>query len=118
MRHRVRSVKLGRKKDHLKSLLRNLVTSLVLHGHIQTTEKKAKAIQGMVDKLITTVKKKEEREAIRELRKVLFTKESSEKMVQDLKKRYKDRNSGFTRIIPLGVREGDGASKVQIELIL
>lgn len=118
MRHRVKSVKLNRKKAPLKALLRGLITSLVLHERIKTTQSKAKAIQPLVGKMIATAKKKEnKREAIRSVMKIVFEKQASEKVINDLLERYKDRPSGFTRIIPIGVREGDGSPLVQIELL-
>ncbi len=116
MRHRVKNLKLGRKRGHLNSLIRNLATSLVLHERIKTTDKKAKAVQPVVERLISTVKRKEEREAIRSVQKLLYTKEASIKMVSDLKKRFDKKTSGFTRITQIGVRPGDGAASVQIEL--
>ena len=119
MRHRVKKLpKLNRKRAALKALLRNLVTDLILYEHIDTTESKAKAVQPIVEKLITTVKKKkDEHEAIRALQKVLFRKEASIKMIKEVKPRYEKRESGFTRITKIGIRKGDAAPLARIELI-
>lgn len=116
MRHRVKSKRLNRKHAPLKALIRNLATSLVLHGKIQTTEQKAKMVRPVVEKIITTAKKKPEREAIRDIQKVLFQEEASRKMLTEMKTRYETKTSGFTRIIPIGIRKGDASALVQLEL--
>lgn len=119
MRHRIKkTAKLGRKSDHRQLLLRNLATSIILSGKIKTTETKASTLQPFVDNLIANTKSKaNDREAIRYLKSVLLDEKAQKIVLQDLKKKYADRSSGFTRITPLGVRAGDGAKKVLIELI-
>jgi large subunit ribosomal protein L17 len=119
MRHRVKKIsKLGRKADHRKLLMRNLATSLVLHDKIQTSEAKAKALQPIFDRIITNVKRKvDDKAAIRYLKAYLLDEKAQKKVLLELKKRYTERNSGFTRITPIGIKKGDATPKVQIELI-
>lgn len=117
MRHRVKKIKLGSDKDHTTALMRNLAMSVIIYEKIKTTSAKAKAVQPFVERLINIAKKREKREAIRELTKLLQHENSSKKILEVLVEKYKDRNSGYTRITPLGYRSGDNAPVVQIELI-
>jgi large subunit ribosomal protein L17 len=119
MRHRVSSPsQLGRKPDHRGLLLRNLATSIILHGKVQTTAARARSVQPLVDHVIAMVKSKTEpREAIRYLKSVLLDERAQKKVLSELTKRYEKRTSGFTRITPLGLRAGDAALRVQIELV-
>lgn len=98
-------------------LQRNLLTSLILYETIRTTLKRAKVIQPMMDRLITTAKNKEPREAIRALNAVVTHKNASHKLIEVLKLRYASRPSGYTRITPVGARQGDGAKMVDLELM-
>lgn len=116
MRHRVSGKKLSRSKDHRKALFKNLVTSLVLHEQIQTTEAKAKAIKGLVDKVITKGKTGS-LHARRVLAGFFTNQKAVEKIVKVLAPRFRQRSGGFTRIIRLGRRRGDNASLVRIELV-
>lgn len=119
MRHRIKKIaRLGRKSDHRKLLLRNLATSLILHEKVQTTATKAKAVQPLIENILVNLKKKNgAREIIRFLKSILLDERAQKKTFAVLSKRYADKKSGFTRITPLGVRKGDSAPKVQIELI-
>ena len=117
MRHRVKKVKLGSDKDHTRSMLRNLAMSVIIYEKIRTTEKRAKAVAPLVDKLINIAKKKEKKDAIREIERLLQHENSSKKIMEELVKRYKDRPSGYTRIIPIKYRAGDAARVCQIELV-
>ncbi len=119
MRHRVKKVaQLGRQPDHRQLLLRNLATSLVLHGKIQTTAAKATAVQPLIERLIArVVRGKEPREVIRYLKTVLLTEQAQKKAFPEFAKRYAERKGGYTRITPIGARAGDNAPKVQLELI-
>lgn len=116
MRHRVSGRKLSRDKDHRKALFRNLVTSLVLHEQIQTTEAKAKAVRGLVDKVITKGKTGS-LHARRVLVGFLTNQKAVEKVVKILAPRFRQRSGGFTRIIHLGKRQGDNAPLVRMELV-
>jgi len=117
MRHRVKKVQLGTDKDHRTALMRNLAMAVIIYDKIQTTEAKARAVQPFVEKLITIGKKKEKREAIREIERQLQHENSSRKILEILVEKYKDRTSGFTRITKIGPRKGDNAPIVQLELI-
>ncbi len=117
MRHQKKQIKLGRPRDARRLLMGNLMTSLIVHEKIQTTQAKAKAIQPLVDRLIANAKTKEKRLAIRALNAVLHSELSSRKVMEDLIKRYSERKSGFTRITPIKFRAGDAAPIVQIELV-
>jgi len=120
MRHRVRKHLKFKKKDfqHRKAMERNLLTSFFLHKSIKTTEKKAKFIVPMIDKLINTVNTKDEMNAIRYVMQYLFTKESSVELFKNVAPKYKGtKTSGFTRITPIKYRDGDNAKIVLLELI-
>ncbi|MDD3861424.1 MAG: 50S ribosomal protein L17 [Candidatus Gracilibacteria bacterium] len=118
MRHRVKKTKIKLGIDYNTALVRNLAMSVIIYDKIKTTAAKAKAVQPFVEKLITIAKKTEsKREAIREIEKLLQHKNSSKKIFEVLLDKYKDRDSGFTRITKLGYRSGDNAPVVQIELV-
>lgn len=117
MRHRKKLKKLGLKHSHRESLVKNLVASLVLHGKIRTTESRAKVLAARFGRIMRTAQKKEKREAIRAMPKYCSIKKASEKIINELKLRYKNKKSGFTRITRIGMRKGDNAKLVQIELI-
>lgn len=117
MRHQKRLKKLGLPKDHRDSLVKNLISGLVLHGRIRTTRSRARAAQARFDRLMSLVQKKDKREAIRLMPRYCFTELASRKIIDELKPKYEKRTSGFTRITPVGLRKGDNASLVQLELI-
>ncbi|QFR38688.1 50S ribosomal protein L17 [Candidatus Gracilibacteria bacterium 28_42_T64] len=120
MRHRVRKhLKFSNKSfAHRKSMERNLLTSFFMHKSIKTTEKKAKFIVPMIDKLINTVNTKDEMNAIRYVMTYLFTKESSLELFTNIAPKYKgNRTSGFTRIRAIKHRDGDSAKIVLLELV-
>ena len=117
MRHRNKKNSLNVDNDHQKAMIRNLVTSIILHEKVKTTAKKAKVSAPYVEKLISIAKKKDSRIAIREINKVVFDKNASKKIMQVLKDRYKNQDSGFTRITKVGFRAGDNAPVSLIELV-
>jgi len=119
MRHNVhKTKKLGRQADHRGLLLRNLATSLVMHGSLQTTQAKAQALQPYFDRIISRAKSSEGAlNTVRYLKTELLTERAQKKVADELIKTYADRSSGFTRITPIGSRAGDNAPKVQIELV-
>jgi large subunit ribosomal protein L17 len=116
MRHRNKGKILDREIGPRRALLRALATSIVLHEKIQTTEAKAKAVRPLVERLITKAKA-QTLASRREVARVLYTETAVKKIVEDLGKRYKDRNGGYTRTVKLGIRVGDSAHMVQIELV-
>ncbi|HVW66593.1 MAG TPA: 50S ribosomal protein L17 [Candidatus Peribacteraceae bacterium] len=117
MRHRKSRLRLTQKPDHARLLQRNLVTSLLLYEAIRTTRQRAKVVQPIVDRLITTAKKQTPHVAIRSLNAVLLDKNASRKVMEVLTDRYKNRVSGFTTIKAVGARKGDGAQLVDLSLI-
>ncbi|MBU1152075.1 50S ribosomal protein L17 [Patescibacteria group bacterium] len=117
MRHKVKKVKLGSDKDHTTAIMRNLAMSVIIYEKIKTTQAKAKAVKPFVERLISIAKKKDLRGAIREFDRLLQHENSSRKLLEVLKDRYKDRTSGFLRATHLGNRSGDNAPMVQLELV-
>lgn len=118
MRHYKKGRKLGTSKSHTKAMKRGLVCSLFLNDRIKTLEPRAKEIRGDVDKIITWAKRGDlhsRRLAIAALGGDKYlVQEIFEKVSQGM---FKERNSGYTRIIKLGARKGDNAPMVIIELI-
>ncbi|NLM42229.1 MAG: 50S ribosomal protein L17 [Firmicutes bacterium] len=108
--------KLGRTSGHRKALLRNQVTSLVLHGRIETTEAKAKSIKPLADKMVT-LGKRGDLAARRQAAAFLLDPAAVKKLFDEVAPRYADRNGGYTRIIKTGVRRGDAAPMAIIEWV-
>jgi large subunit ribosomal protein L17 len=120
MRHKVRKHLKFNNKDfhHRDAMLRNLVTSFFEHKAIQTTEKRARAIVPMIDKLINAVNSKDQMNAIRFVMQYVYTKDSSLELFKNVAPKYKGtKTSGFTRIVPVKYRDGDNAKLVLLELI-
>lgn len=116
MRHRKSEKKLGRKTGPRKALTSSLATSLVLYEKIVTTETKAKTVRPIVEKMITRAKVKSVHNK-QQLDRVLKDKKAVQKLLDVLGPRYKDRKGGYTRIIKLAPRSGDGAPMAQIEFV-
>jgi large subunit ribosomal protein L17 len=116
MRHLNSYSKLGRRSDHRRSLLRNMATSFFMHGRIKTTVPKAKALKPIVEKLITLTKRGN-LHARRQLAAYLFDTETVQSAFNGLGTRFKERPGGYTRIIKLGERFGDGAEMCNLELV-
>jgi len=116
MRHQNKKVTLDRKKAPRVALLKNLAASVILHEKVKTTKAKAKAVQPLVEKMIT-LGKKGTLTARRELLSFFFTENPVKKIMEDLGKKYAGRNGGYTRIVKLGTRAGDAAEVVSIELV-
>jgi large subunit ribosomal protein L17 len=116
MRHRNKNKILDRKKAPRELMLRNLASSLILYEKIKTTKAKAQVLKPFVEKMISS-SKDGSLSARRGLIKVLLQKNAIKKTMEVLKDRYKDRHGGYTRIIKLEERKGDGAQIVQIELV-
>lgn len=104
-------------RDHLKAVIRNLATSIILFENVKTTKAKAKLVQPVVEDLITKAKTKDTIQAIRQINKVVFDENAGKKLLEVLKARYKDRQGGYTRIVKLENRAGDAAEIVQIQLV-
>lgn len=116
MRHRNKNKILDRKKEPRELMLRNLASSLLIYEKIKTTKAKAQAVRPLVDKMIGLAKKGD-LNARRGLIQVLLQKNAIKKAMEVLGERYSDRQGGYTRIIKLEPRKGDGAEMVQIELV-
>ncbi len=116
MRHNVKRTGLRKTKGWYKALRKNLLTSLFKHDKIKTTLAKAKTIRPLAEKILSTVKRKEEREAIRYLKAYITEEAVSRKIVQDAKEKFANKNSGFVIITRIGMRGGDAAPIAQIEL--
>lgn len=116
MRHRNKTKILDREKAPRKAMLENLATSLILFEKVVTTEAKAKAVRPLVEKLITRSKVKSVHNK-QQLSRVLPDKKAVQKALDVLGPKYKDRKGGYTRIIKMAQRQGDGAKMAQIELV-
>jgi large subunit ribosomal protein L17 len=116
MRHRKAGRQLRRTSEQKLALMRNLATSLIEHGAIATTEAKAKELRPFVEKLITKAKTgtlHSRRLAGRHIQK----REAADKLFQEIGPKYATRSGGYTRILKMGHRKGDGADMARIELI-
>ncbi len=116
MKHRRKGKTLDRARAPRRALLRNLATSLILYENLNTTLAKAKAVRPLVEKLITTGRKKT-LSARRALARVLTIESAVNKVLEEIGPRFASRPGGYTRILKLGRRQGDGAETAQIQLI-
>ena len=109
MRHGRKTRKLGRTSSHRKALLKNLATSLIEAGSIRTTDAKAKVLRGVVDRLVTFAKRGDlaaRRHVLRSVRDPKVVK----RLFEEIAPRFVDREGGYTRILKIGARRGDGAA--------
>jgi large subunit ribosomal protein L17 len=116
MRHQIAGRRLGRSSAHRKALFRNLVTDLLNYEKITSTEAKAKEIRSLTEKMITLGKKgglNSRRQALA----FILDEKIAAKVFNELAPRYAERPGGYTRLIKLGPRLGDGAPMVRIELV-
>jgi large subunit ribosomal protein L17 len=97
-------------------MYRNLVTSLLEHGRVKTTDAKAKGVRSLAEKMIT-LGKRGDLHARRRAMRVIRTRDVAAKVFDELAERFRDRPGGYTRIMKLGIRSGDAASMSIIELI-
>lgn len=116
--------KLGRDSSARKALFRDLTTDLFINERIETTEAKAKELRSIAEKLITLGKRGDlhaRRQVASFVRREVANQDSGEDAIQklfsDIAPRYQDRQGGYTRILKLGPRRGDGAPMVIIELV-
>ena len=116
MRHKVAGWKLGRNTSHRRSLLRNLVTSLIVEERVETTLPKAKAMRPHVEKMIT-LGKRGDLSARRQAAAYLMTRDAVTKLFDIIGPRFGDRQGGYLRIVRAGWQKGDGADKAFIELL-
>lgn len=116
MRHKIAGRKLSRATGHRMALYRNLVTDLLRYEKIVTTEAKAKEARSLAEKMIT-LGKKGGLPARRQALVVVYDKDVVNKLFTELGPRYAQRAGGYTRVVKLGPRLGDGAPMAQLELV-
>jgi large subunit ribosomal protein L17 len=117
MRHRTKTVKLGRKSQHRDAMLANMAGSLILHSRIKTTLPKAKALRPIVEKLVTLGKKGGLHQRRLALARLLGNEDVVSKLFAEIAPRFKERAGGYTRILKTGPRRSDAASMALIEFV-
>ncbi len=113
MRHRRKVPKLSMEKSRREAVLRNQARDLILHGKVDTTPARAKATQRLVERLVTWAKRGDQASRRRAFS-VLQDKEATTKLFEEIAPRYKDRAGGYTRVLKLGPRRGDGAEMARL----
>src|SRR3990172_8123738 len=116
MRHRVETRKLGRSSSHRDAMLRNMVTSLIDKGRITTTLEKAKELRRVADRMVT-LGKKGDLAARRRASLMVRSDGALKKLFAEVALWSESRPGGYTRILQLGTRPGDGATKAIIEFV-
>ena len=116
MRHKNAHRKLSRNTSHRRAMLRNLVTDFLDHGRLMTTLPKAKEVRPLAEKMIT-LGKRDNLHARRQLQAFVMREAVAKKIFDTIAPRFADRNGGYSRIIKLGNRKGDGADLAIIELL-
>ena len=133
MRHRKSGRKFGRNSTARKAMFRNMVTSLMLHGHIRTTEAKAKELRRFAEKIISLGKRAPSLEGlkgddlsaakarrvhlIRQARNVVNNDEALDKVFGEYAERFAGRAGGYTRVVKAGIRGGDNAAMAIVQLV-
>jgi large subunit ribosomal protein L17 len=108
--------KLGRPTNHRRSMLRNLVTNLLRHGRIETTETRAKTVRPIAERMIT-LGKRGDLHARRQALAYILDEDVVTKLFTEIAPRFADRPGGYTRIIKTDVRRGDAAPQAVLELV-
>jgi len=116
MRHAKYGGKLGRTSSHRKAMLRNMVTSLLDHGRIETTDAKAKELRRLADRMIT-LGKRGDLHARRQALSVIRKREVTAKVFDELAERFRARPGGYTRVLKTRRRAGDAAPMSIVELV-
>jgi large subunit ribosomal protein L17 len=116
MRHRAKGRQLSRTSSHRRALLNNMATSLFEHGRVITTEAKAKELRPFAEKLITLARRGD-LHARRLVERKIKSRETLSRLFTEIGPRFAARPGGYTRILKLGHREGDGADIARIELL-
>jgi large subunit ribosomal protein L17 len=117
MRHGRKTKKLGRTKSHRKAMLANMAASLFLCHVIKTTEAKAKEVKKLADKLITLAKRGD-LHAHRQVYDVIKNRKLVKKLFDEIAPKLMDREGGYTKVLKLTTRRGDGASLSVVELLV
>ncbi|MBS4021459.1 MAG: 50S ribosomal protein L17 [Dethiobacter sp.] len=108
--------KFGRRSAPRRAMLRNLVTSLVLNGKVETTEAKAKQIRSIAEKMIT-LGKRGDLHARRQALAYLFDEDAVTKLFEEISPRFEERQGGYTRILKIAPRRGDAAPMAILEIL-
>lgn len=116
MRHAKYGGKLNRTSSHRKAMLRNLVTSLLEHERVETTDAKAKEVRRLADRMIT-LGKRGDLHARRQALSVIREREVAAKVFGELADRFRERPGGYTRVLKSRIRPGDAASLSIVELV-
>jgi large subunit ribosomal protein L17 len=116
MRHRAKGRQLSRTSTHRRAMLNNMATSLFEHGRVVTTEAKAKELRPFAEKLITLARRGD-LHARRLVQRKIRDRETLSRLFTEIGPRFAARPGGYTRILKLGHREGDGADIARIELL-
>ena len=116
MRHRAKGRQLSRTSSHRRALLNNMATSLFEHGRVITTEAKAKELRPFDEKLITLARRGD-LHARRLVERKIKSRETLSRLFSEIGPRFAARPGGYTRILKLGHRDGDGADIARIELL-
>ena len=116
MRHRKAGRQLRRTSEQRLALLRNLASSLIEHGAIETTEAKAKELRPFVEKLVTKAKQGT-LHARRLAGRHVHKRDTADKLFHELGPKFAARPGGYTRILKTGARRGDGAEMARIEFV-
>jgi len=116
MRHQKAGRRLSRTTEHRTAMLRNLITSLLEHERVETTRAKAKEARQWAEQIISLAKRGD-LHARRQALAVVRSKKVVAKLFGDLRERFLERPGGYTRIVPLGIRVGDGAPMSILELV-
>ena len=116
MRHKKSGYKLKRDIGARKALLKGLVTSIIENERVVTTVPKAKAVRPLVEKMITLAKR-DNLHSRRQAAAFLATPAAVKKLFDKLGTRFGQRNGGYTRVVRLGWRKGDGAEQAMLELV-
>lgn len=116
MRHGKKIAKLGRTAPHRKAMLSNMMASLFINERVTTTQTRAKELKRTAERVLTCAKKGD-LHARRQVLRIIADKQVVAKLFDELGPRYKSRNGGYTRVIKLGPRRGDGAFMSIVELV-
>jgi large subunit ribosomal protein L17 len=116
MRHRAKGRQLSRTSSHKRALLNNMATSLFEHGRVVTTEAKAKELRPFAEKLITLARRGD-LHARRLVQRRIKDRDTLGKLFSEIGPRFAARPGGYTRILKMGHRPGDGADIARIELL-
>jgi large subunit ribosomal protein L17 len=116
MRHGVGTKKLGRRSEHRQAMFKNMIMGLFKAERITTTVQKAKEVRPLVEKIVTWGKK-DSVHARRMVFRYVADRDLVKRIFEDVAPRFIDRSGGYTRILKLGARKGDGAEEAILELV-